>query len=409
VKKSRRKFLKDSGIIVGGLVCASQSAHASHKLDDKAQFKSSEPKDLVICVFQRGGADGLHSIVPHGDADYFQHRPTLAVNNSINLDGFFGLNPNLSALKPIWDKGDLGIVHAVGNPSDSRSHFDAQDQMEYSDLNGGNFRLGWLAKYLENTVSENDTVFRSVSLNQSIQKAIKGDVEAITLSNLNGFDLHTYEGLYTDTLNTIESIYQNDAIYDETSHLLITAIDTLKNINPNDYPVDNGAIYENTSFANKLKNLGVIIKADLGAEIACVDIGGWDHHNNIENAYPGLASQFANGLQAFYQDMGDRMENITILCMTEFGRRVGENASNGLDHGHAGVMYAIGKQVNGGQVYTQWPGLAETDLNRGDLEVSTDFREIFAELLVKRLKLQDDISTIIPDFDYLGGIGLFKS
>ncbi len=143
-------------------------------------------------------------------------------------------------------------------------------------------------------------------------------------------------------------------------------------------------------------------------EIACVDIGGWDHHNNIVASFKKPAQAFAQGLQAFYQDMGDRMQNITILCMTEFGRRVKDNASNGTDHGHAGVMYAIGKQINGGQVFSNWPGLAESNLNRGDLEVTTDFREVFSELLTKRLKFQQ-IDEIIPNFEYQGGIGVFKN
>lgn len=404
MKKSRRKFLKDSGLITAGITLASNNATAS-----LLTSHNSVANDIVVCIFQRGGADGLHSVVPHQEPLYFQQRPELAVSDSIDLDGFFGLNQNLSALKSIWDAGDLGIVHAVGNKSDSRSHFNAQDQMEYASENNNTFREGWLSKYLTNTISEDDTVFRSVSLNQSIQKSIKGEVESLTISDLRNFDVYTDGNIYEQTVSSLDSLYQNDEHFIDTKNVLFTAIDVLKSIDPEDYPVDNGADYKTTSFANRLRSLGIIIKADLGTQIACVDIGGWDHHNALDEVYPELATEFAEGLQAFYQDMGDRMQNITILCMTEFGRRVEENASLGTDHGHAGVMYAIGKQVNGGEVYSDWPGLEEENLNRGDLEVTTDFREVFAELLVKRLKYQDNLENIISDYNYQGGIGLFKT
>ena len=405
MKKSRRKFIKDSATITGGLILASQSSLAS----DQVKSAQTTAKDIVICIFQRGAADGLHSVVPHGDSDYFAHRQRTAVNNSIDLDGFFGLNPYLSPLKQIWDEGDLAIIHAVGSPDESRSHFDAQDAMEYADFNKNINRTGWLSQYLTETQNSNDSVFRAVSLNGSVPKSIKGDIEALTVSGLKNFDIVTHENLYVDTRTTLDSMFSNDEFFSDSSNVLFSAIDTLQNINPDDYPVDNNAEYQNNEFAKKLKTISTMIKADLGVEIACIDFGGWDHHNDLVESFKLPAQAFANGLLAFYQDMGERMQNITILCMTEFGRRVADNASNGTDHGHASVMYAIGKQVNGAQVYTDWPGLAENNLNRGDLEVTTDFREIFSELLVKRLKYQGDLSSIIPEYPYLGGIDLFKN
>ena len=404
IKKSRRKFIKDTGLIAG-LMAASQSTSAKNS---KHFIKQSDEKEIVICVFQRGAADGLHSIIPFGDANYFTHRPRTAINNSINLDGFFGLNPDLIALKSIWDANDLGIIHAVGSPHESRSHFDAQDSMEYADFDKNSARKGWLAKYLQQTQTENDRVFRSISLNDAIQKSVKGDIEALTISSLKNFDITTHDNLYSDTRTTLDSLFKNGEYFSNTSSVLFSAIDEIQAINPDDYPVDNNAQYADNSFAKKLKTLSILIKAGLGVEIACVDIGGWDHHNNLITSFKNPAQAFAKGLQAFYQDMGDKMQNITILCMTEFGRRVADNASNGTDHGHAGVMYAIGKQVNGGKVYSNWPGLSENNLNRGDLEVTTDFREIFTELLIKRLKFQQ-VSQIIPEYTYQGGIGIFRN
>ncbi len=405
MKKSRRKFLKESGAIAGGLVIASQPSLAAYQVN-KAQLSE---KDIVICIFQRGAADGLHSVVPHGDSDYFNNRPRTAVNNSIDLDGFFGLNPDLSPLKEIWDEGDLAIIHAVGSPDESRSHFDAQDAMEYADFDKNANRNGWLAKYLTETQTVNDSVFRVVSLNNSVSKSIKGEIEALTVSGLKNFDVVTHENIYTDTRTTLDSMFSNGEFFSDSSTVLFSAIDILQSVNPDDYPVDNNAQYQNNGFAKKLKTISTMIKANLGVEIACIDIGGWDHHNDLAESFKQPAQALANGLLAFYQDMGERMQNITILCMTEFGRRASDNASNGTDHGHGSVMYAIGKQVNGAHVYSNWPGLAENNLNRGDLEVTTDFREIFSELLVKRLKYQGNLSTLIPEFTYQGGIDLFKN
>jgi uncharacterized protein (DUF1501 family) len=404
MKKSRRKFLKDSGLMASGLALASHSVNAS-PFNPKI---GTSDKDLLLCVFQRGAADGLHSVVPHAESAYFNLRPQTAVNNSINLDGFFGLNPSLSAFKQIWDAGDLGIIHAVGSTNDSRSHFDSQDTIEFANFDKNSARTGWLAKYISLTSQEADSVFRAVSLNGAIQKSIRGEIQALTISNLAGFDINTHQNLYADTVNSIGTMFNNGIRFAETSSVLLSAIETVKQINPNDYPVENGANYQNNGFANRLKSLGVMIKAGLGTDIACVDIGGWDHHDKINNNYPNVAQTFSNALLAFYQDMGQRMENITILCMTEFGRRAEENASLGTDHGNGGVMYAIGKQVNGGQVYSQWPGLQQHQLNDGDLDVTTDFREVFSELLLKRLKYTGDLADIIPDYTYAGGIGIFK-
>ena len=405
MNNSRRKFLKNSGVVTGGIALSANTPLAS-ALGSRV---NGQEKDIVICVFQRGGADGLNSVVPHAESEYFNLRPQTAVNDSIDLDGFFGLNPDLAALKPIWDAGDLGIVHAVGSTSDSRSHFDAQDSMEYANFDKNVLRTGWLANYLSNTTTVEDSVFRAISLNDAIQKSIRGEVEALTISNINEFDIFTHESLYEDTKQGVEEMFQNNTHFIDTTSVLFSAIDSLKQLNPDDFPVDNGANYQDNDFADKLKTLGVIIKAGLGAEIICLDIGGWDHHNNIVDSFAAPAQSLSDGLLAFYQDMGERMQNITILCMTEFGRRVAENASLGTDHGHAGVMYAIGKQVNGGEVFSNWPGLQENDLNRGDLEVTTDFREVFSELLFKRLKYSDSLSNIIPNYSYGGGIGLFKS
>jgi len=403
MKKSRRKFIRDSSLIGAGMALSNPAAMAS------VINRTTDKKDLIVYVFQRGAADGLHSIVPHGDPQYFNLRPQTAIADSIDLDGFFGLNPELSALKSIWDEGDLAMVHATGSPSDSRSHFDSQDNMEYANFDKVSARTGWLANYLAASSQEQDSVFRAIALNGAVQKSIKGPVEALTMTNLSSFDVITHDDLYEETQQTMQELFLGSDNFSQTSSVLFSAIEELKRLNPEDYPVENGAVYQNDDFAKKLKTLGVLVKADMGVEVATVDIGGWDNHDDILKNYSKPAQAFSKGLQAFYQDMGDRMENITVICVTEFGRRAAENGSKGTDHGHAGVIYAIGKQVNGGQVFADWPGLLEANLYRGDLQVTTDFREVLSELVVKRLKYsQDDLAAIIPDYTYNGGINLFK-
>ncbi len=405
--KTRRKFIKNTSILTAASALNLNTAYA-HTTDNVTLSKTNHSKDIVIVVFQRGGADGLHSIVPHGDENYFNHRPNLAVTNSIDLDGFFGLNPALSSLLPIWNAGELALIHATGKTGLSRSHFSSQDQVEFAQNSISNNSKGWLANFLSKTQSENDSVFRVISLNKSIQKSIRGDIEALPLSNLDKFNILTKPQLYDESLIKYQELY-SDTQFSQSTNNLFTAIDTIKNINTNDYPVSNGAEYSNDSFSQKLKTLGLLIKADLGVEIACIDSNGWDHHNNINDYFPLLAANFANGLSTFYQDMGDKMNNITIICMSEFGRRVAENASAGTDHGHAGVIYALGKNINGGKIYGQWPGLDETSLNRGDLEVTTDFREVLNELIIKRLKYSQNIADIIPDFTSTKNLNIFKT
>lgn len=201
MKKSRRKFIKDTGLISSSILLASNPSVASMM----SQHSKATEKDTVICIFQRGAADGLHSVVPFGDPDYFRLRPNIAVTNSINLDGFFGLNPELSDLKPIWDAGDLGIIHAVGSISDSRSHFDAQDNMEYASFNKNTLRSGWLAEYLRLTASSEDTVFRAISMDDGLQKSIRGEIEALTISDLSRFDVLTHANLYQETTSSLKA------------------------------------------------------------------------------------------------------------------------------------------------------------------------------------------------------------
>jgi len=363
--------------------------------------------DILITVFQRGAADALHSVVPAGDSHYFDLRPRTAVTDAIDLDGFYALNPALSGLLPLWDANELALVHAAGSPSDSRSHFDAQDFMEWAYPGKNVVNSGWLGRHLMSLDTGNESAFRAVSFNGAINKSLAGQgVTALTLSSIDGFDLQIKPALHDAVSESTRAIFDGESLMAAHAQTLFGGIDTLQSLNPEDYPVENGAQYPDTPFGNKLQQLAILIKAGVGIEVATADIGGWDHHDNINQFYPDLAREFADSLLAFRQDISDHWHRITILCMTEFGRRAAENASAGTDHGHGSVMYVMGGNVNGGQVYGQWPGLAASQLDRGDLAVTTDFREVFAEVLSKRLN-NNSLETVLPDFQYAGGLGLF--
>ncbi len=376
-----------------------------------ASHASARPKaqagDILITVFQRGAADALHSVVPVGDGHYFDLRPQIAVADAIDLDGFFGLNPALSSLLPLWDANELALVHAAGSPSNSRSHFDAQDFMEWAYPGKNVVNSGWLGRHLMSLDTGNASAFRAVSFNGAINKSLAAEgVTALTLSSIAGFDLQIKPALHDAVSESTRALFDGESLMAAHAQTLFGGIDTLQALNPDDYPVENGAQYPDTPFGNKLQQLAVLIKADVGIEVATADIGGWDHHDNINQFYPDLAQEFADSLAAFRQDLSDHWHRITVLCMTEFGRRAGQNASSGTDHGHGSVMYVLGGAVNGGQVYGQWPGLAPSQLDRGDLAVTTDFREVFGEVLSKRLN-NNSLATVLPDFNYQGGIGLF--
>ena len=334
----RRGFCRAMGIGAAGLpLLASSYGWAA---------EGSGSGDTLVVIFQRGAMDGLNAVVPHAESAYYARRPTIAVavpgsgeDAAIDLDGRFGLHPALAPLKPLYDQGDLALVHAVGLTVPSRSHFDAQDFMERAWLSQGGVFDGWLNRALGEM--SGDGTFKAVGMGT-----------APTLA------------------------------------------------------VDNEASYPDGAFGQRLRDLAALIKSGLGVQVATVDIGGWDHHNNEVQELPPLLSELATGLAAFHTDLGPAMSRVTVVVMTEFGRRVSENASRGTDHGRGGVMFALGGGVQGGQVYGDWPGLSDAALEDGDLRVTLDYRAVLAEMLSRRNGL-DDLSAVFPGFDGLPTQGLF--
>lgn len=370
--------------------------------------------DILIYVFQRGAADGLSLVVPYADSNYYANRPTLAIpapgsgdGSVIDLDGFFGLNPDLFALMPIYQAQDLAMIHACGSQDSTHSHFKTQAFIDRGTVDS-TIGSGWLARYANSYSNETESAFKSVAMNSAIPASLSGAESVVALSNIEGFDIIAPESESDLISHQLLDMFSGTQSLDRAAQSTFAAVDIVNGINTDDYPVENGALYPDSEFGNKLKDLAILIKSDIGIETASVDIGGWDTHDSQANALSQLAQDYANSIAAFYYDMGDRMANISVVTITEFGRRVAENGSGGTDHGTGNVAFIMGGGVNGGQVYRDWPGLSNNDLvGPGDLAPTTDYRTVVAELLDKRLFFNDHES-VFPGFEVPDYLNLFE-
>jgi len=403
---TRRIFLKDGGLAVLGM-----GTVPSFLFRTAMAASPTGSKKVLVAIFKRGGADGLNIVVPFGEKNYYTHRPSIAIAapsekdqvSALDLDGFFGLHPALRPLLPIYKEGHLAIFPAAGSPDPSRSHFDAQDYMESGAPGNKLVGDGWLNRYLDANRDPEETAFRGLAVGELLPRSLKGTAPALALKSVEEFGLDLsksntqsrsiYESLYSDETNTLLS---------GTAQEMFKAIDLLKKENPAQYKPADGVNYgpnnQRYSFGASLRQVAQLIKADVGLEVACVDIGGWDHHSNETFQLQQLLRVFGQGLAAFYQDLGDRMEDVVVLTMSEFGRTTRENGNAGTDHGHANVMFAMGGPVKGGKIYGKWPGLAPDQLNEDrDLALTTDFRDLFGEMLVGHLGCQHP-EGIFPDF-----------
>jgi uncharacterized protein (DUF1501 family) len=350
----------------------------------------------LICLFQRGAADALNIVVPHGDKSYYGLRPSIAIprpgglartvsrDAAIDLDGFFGFHPSLAPFKPLYDRGILAPIHAVGSPSTTRSHFDAQDYMETGTPDVKGTQDGWLNRYLavQGTCDEcKASPFRAVSLTQQTPRIMEGASEVVAMNSLNEFTVRA-SGTQAERLEALYRTGSADLVHG-TGTEMFEAVKMLKAANPQKYAPRNGAEYPRSQFGQRLLQIAQLVKADVGLEIAFADVGGWDTHVNQGAATGQLAQRlddFAKSIAALVTDLGDRMDDVLILTMSEFGRMARENGNRGTDHGHAGALFVIGGDVKGGKVHGKWPGLANEQLYEGrDLALTTDFRSVFSE------------------------------
>ncbi|MEM9302417.1 MAG: DUF1501 domain-containing protein [Pseudomonadota bacterium] len=398
---NRRDFIKLGGLAALPLV-GPKLAFGSNS--------ATSGRDVLVVVFQRGGADGLNIVAPWADGRYRDLRPTIAVpepgapGGVIDIDGYFGFHPSLAPLLPAWEAGELAVVHAAGSPDDTRSHFDAQDYMDRGAIGKGSVFDGWLNRHVSGVPLESVQPFTAVGVGNSLPLSLQGSAPAIGIDSIDGFDLVAPGRAYEPLRKTLGDLYGGASALDAQASQVFSAVDVLQDALGG--VAETEAAFPQSAFGQQLAAVASLIRADIGLEVATVDIGGWDHHDQENAELPGLLEDFAASLAAFRDDLGADMGRVTVVTMTEFGRRAAENASAGTDHGHASVMFALGQGVNGGQIHGEWPGLENSALNRGDLEVTTDFRTVLADVLQQR-RGTANVAALFPDFAGPTSAGLF--
>lgn len=398
---TRRVFLRSGAIaIVGTAAIPSFLSRAVF-----ASEASTAGKKRLLIIFQRGAADGLNIVVPHGEAAYYAMRPSIAIarQNVIDLDGFFGLHPAMASLKPLWEQRHLAIVHAAGSPDPTRSHFDAQDYMESGTPGVKSTEDGWLNRALRSERDAKESPFRAVALGPHLPRMLAGTAPAVAISNLNDFGVGGRSPAATPIANTFEAMYADsvDAVLHGTGQETFEAVKMLKSADPARYTPAPGANYPPGPLGQALRQVAQLMKADLGVEVAFTDVGGWDHHVNegsVEGQLAQRLRELSASMAALWTDLGDLAENTVVITMSEFGRTARENGNRGTDHGHANVMFVLGGPVRGGKVYGKWPGLAPEQLYEArDLALTTDFRLVLGEALYRHLGVKT-LNAVFPGF-----------
>ncbi len=384
--------------------------------------KSGGGRRVLVCLFQRGAADGLSMVVPYGDKDYYRLRREIALSaptqkagaeGVLDLDGRFGLHPALSRLHELYGAGELAVLHACGNPQATRSHFEAQDLMESGAGSDKNLATGWLNRLIGACPEDaaHASALRAVAMTGQMPRSLQGREEALAIADLERFGVGGGAsvpaaggmGGRTGAAKGFEDIYESavgDAIHG-AGREGFAAMDLLRKVDPRRYTPANGAVYPNGGFGKSLRQTAQLIKADVGLEIAFVEIGGWDTHANQGAANGTLATrltELGNGLAALHKDLGSKMSDVLVLTMSEFGRTARQNGNRGTDHGHGTAFFALGGGVRGGRVLGDWPGLSTEKLFEGrDLAITTDYRDFFAEACVRHMGVAEgDLAKVFP-------------
>jgi uncharacterized protein (DUF1501 family) len=423
---SRRGFMQAAGAV--GVIGASHGLFPSWmpKLVFSPTMQQG-PGDVLVHIFLRGGMDGLSAVVPYSEgAYYYDARPTLAVpepgrgpGSALDLDGRFGLHPTLAPLKEIYDEGDLALVHATGLTDPTRSHFDAMRFMEYGIPGDKTVGTGWIGRHLQSAAWRNDSPFRAVGMGTMLPDVLRGPVTPLAIKSIADFHFRGRDDELRRLQHSLSSLYAMDAgmggpqgMLSQQADLVFETIDVLQALDAGSYAPSAGAVYpeDEEGFGMGLKQVAQLIKADVGLEVASIDLGGWDTHEAqgvLDGQMNSLLGYLAQGLHAFYADLGERMQGVTVVVMSEFGRTIDENGSAGTDHGHGNAMFLMGGGVKGGQVFGPWPGMdpAHRD-DSDDLAITTDYRNVVAEVVKLRLG-NPALDAVFPNFTP-APLGLFE-
>jgi uncharacterized protein (DUF1501 family) len=367
-----------------------------------AQSAPAADGNILVVLYLRGASDGLQMIAPAGDADYIANRPTIRVPSSgtgaglgiATFDGVdFFLNPAVPELRDLYTSGKLALVHAVGIPNGDRSHFESQDTMELGaapgEVEAGG---GWLTRHL-NALGGERPLLGTVAGAYNMPISLLGYTSGLAVPEVTTFNV---SGGAT-TANHLRGITTGVSAYKQVAANTLDAISTIQSglLTATNAP---DAVYQGP-IGSSLRSLARLIKMNVGVDLATVDQDGWDHHDNLVEEFGSRASDLSKSLWAFWHDLQDYQDRLTIVTMTEFGRRLQENESQGTDHGSASYMMAMGAGVKGGKIYGAWPGLKANQLRNGDLAVTTDYRRVLSEILVKRHG-QTKIAEVFPTTAY---------
>lgn len=411
---SRRGFIKAGGLAVfsvgiGGLPNFIATAAASPKI--RTPFAK---KKVLVSIFQRGAMDGLMAVTPFNDTFLKAARPTLFMSAAksgndaslIDLDGTFGLHPSMKAFENVFAEKRLAIVHGIGSPNTTRSHFDAQDYMESGTPFNKGTSSGWLNRAVGLLGHDAATPFQAVSLTSAMPRSFYGNNPTISVSNLQDFGIRLQgnQAVANAAAKNFEDLYDQTSsnLLKDTGKESFEAMKMLQKIDVKNYVPANNIVYPTSALGNALKQIAQLIKMDIGLEVAFAESNGWDTHFN-QGAATGIFSRnvadLSNCIMAFWTDLSAYQDDVTVMTMTEFGRTVKQNGTGGTDHGRASCNFILGNNVLGGKVYGNVKELTVENLEDGrDLAVTTDFRSVFSEVADKSLKIEND-KVLFPDWN----------
>jgi len=394
--------------LMGGIPAFMAEAAASDKI--VAPYKR---RKVLVCIFQRGAMDGLMAVTPFGDSYLQSARPGLFMSAAagdkdplIDLDGRWGLHPAMKSFESLYKDGRLGIVHGIGSPNNTRSHFDAQDYMESGTPFNKGTASGWLNRAVGLLGHDATTPFSAVSLTSALPRSLYGDYPSVAISNLQDFaiQLKGNPGAASTAAKSFEDLYDQTSpgLLHETGKESFEAMKMLQKADVRNYQPSGGAIYPLSPLGNSLRQVAQLIKMDVGLEVAFTESNGWDTHFNQgtnNGIFARNVTDLSNSIAAFWKDLGAYQDDVTVMTMTEFGRTVHQNGTGGTDHGRASCNFILGNNVAGGKVYGSVPELAVENLeDRRDLPVTTDFRSVFSAVADAHLKIADD-KALFPDWD----------